>query len=177
MTCVSTLKTLLPPSLRNTQVLVPAPVTASTIAAAPQVELQVMPSAPPSTGASSTVTIDEGGWNLANPGYKPAKRMSMVIGIPVDTTGDGVADSMGYDTTGDGQVDCQAYSASASACIVAPRHWPRLRDFETLKTPPTTNHRPVFFPHHQIDAVDRTGDGKINYTLGSSSAVVGTDMN
>lgn len=44
---------------------------------------------------------------MANPGYKPAKRMSMVIGIPVDTTGDGVADSMGYDTTGDGQVDCK----------------------------------------------------------------------
>merc|ERR1712196_351921 len=25
--------------------------------------------------------------------------------VPVDTTGDGIADSMGYDTTGDGKID------------------------------------------------------------------------
>merc|ERR1712196_105023 len=51
--------------------------------------------------------------------------------VPVDTTGDGIADSMGYDTTGDGK----------------------------------------------IDAVDQNGDGKIDYTFGSSFASIGSIMN
>ena len=33
------------------------------------------------------------------------KRLSVIQAIPVDTTGDGQADSHGYDTTGDGRVD------------------------------------------------------------------------
>ena len=58
------------------------------------------------------------------------KQMHVVQGVPVDTTGDGIADSVGYDTTGDGK----------------------------------------------IDAVDNTGDGKINFTTGHSRAQVGTEM-
>jgi hypothetical protein len=33
------------------------------------------------------------------------KSMHLLVGVPVDSTGDGIADSMGFDTTGDGQID------------------------------------------------------------------------
>lgn len=105
------------------QISVPAPVA--------PVQAQVVVATPAVQPATPQMaTIHQGGFNYANPGYTQPKQMHVILGQPVDTTGDGIADSTGYDTTGDGN----------------------------------------------IDAVDNTGDGKINFTTGNSKAQVGTDM-
>merc|ERR1712228_47748 len=52
---------------------------------------------------SNVTVIDKGGWSVS--GYTPAKSMVVAMGVPYDSTGDGILDSTGYDTTGDGKVD------------------------------------------------------------------------
>mmetsp|Transcript_36901 Transcript_36901/g.99311 ORF Transcript_36901/g.99311 Transcript_36901/m.99311 type:complete len:329 (+) Transcript_36901:143-1129(+) len=114
------------------QISVPAPVApaqAHVVMATPVAP--ILPAAPVATAAAPQMaTIHQGGFNYSNPGFTTPKQMHVILGVPVDTTGDGVADSTGYDTTGDGN----------------------------------------------IDAVDNTGDGKINFTTGNTKAQVGSDM-
>jgi hypothetical protein len=110
------------------QISVPAPVApaqAHVVMATP-----VAPILPAALVKPQMATIHQGGFNYSNPGFTTPKQMHVILGVPVDTTGDGVADSTGYDTTGDGN----------------------------------------------IDAVDNTGDGKINFTTGNTKAQVGSDM-
>lgn len=89
------------------QISVPAPVQPVAAAPTPQVVVAtpVAPVAPQSSATIPQQTIHSGGFNYANPGFTAPKQMHVLPGVPVDTTGDGIADSMGYDTTGDGKID------------------------------------------------------------------------
>ena len=88
-------------------------------------------------------------------GTAPPAHMRAPVAIPVDTTGDGIANALGYDTTGDGKIDALDTNRDGNIDMRLP---------QSNSTPPMAQASYITGPQHnpQPIPVDTTGDGRPN---------------
>jgi hypothetical protein len=98
-------------------------------------------------------------------GTAPPAYMRTPVAVPVDTTGDGIANAMGYDTTGDGQIDALDTNGDGRIDITLPpvqhqhQHMQQQQQQYRQQQQPT----PIAYPVTPVTMpVDTTGDGRAN---------------
>jgi hypothetical protein len=90
-------------------------------------------------------------------GTAPPAYMRTPVAIPVDTTGDGIANAMGYDTTGDGLVDSLDTNGDGRIDMALPQ--------QQTQSPPMAQAYVQSSPNYSAPVpVDTVGDGIANAT-------------
>mmetsp|Transcript_7042 Transcript_7042/g.13433 ORF Transcript_7042/g.13433 Transcript_7042/m.13433 type:complete len:523 (-) Transcript_7042:213-1781(-) len=105
-------------------------------------------------------------------GTAPPAYMRTPVAVPVDTTGDGIANAMGYDTTGDGKIDSLDTNGDGRIDMMMPSQQPPIAQAvvqipSTIPVDTTGDGRPNAMGYDtngdgRINALDTTGDGKID---------------